>query len=140
MIVQIKKLTETAILPQYAHPGDIGADLFADKQVSIPPHTRAVVPTGISLEVPETFMGYVRVAPRSGLASKGIDVGAGVVDKAYRGEIGVVVVNHRDDTFEVKPGDKIAQLIFELAATASFSEVKELTQTERGTDGFGSTG
>lgn len=140
MKVKVKKLTETARLPQYAHEGDIGADVFSDTTVSIHPRSRAVVKTGISLEIDPTFFGYARVAPRSGLASKGIDVSAGVVDKSYRGEIGVVLVNNTDRPFQVNPGDKIAQLIFEVAATAQFEQVGDLEATSRGDSGFGSTG
>lgn len=140
MKVKIKKLTETARLPEYAHEGDIGADVFSDVTISIHPRSRAVVKTGIALAIDPEFSGYARVAPRSGLASRGIDVSAGVVDKGYRGEIGVVLVNNTDVSFHVNPGDKIAQLIFEIAGTGQFEEVSDLSETARGIGGFGSTG
>lgn len=140
MKIKVKKLTETATLPKYAHEGDIGADLFSDEYYQIHSGDRAIVKTGISLEVPSSFMGYVRVAPRSGLATKGLDVSAGVVDKSYRGEVGVVLVNNSKETFVIQRGDKIAQLIFEVAATGRFEEVTELGDTSRGSGGFGSTG
>ena len=140
MRVKVKRLTETAILPQYAHEGDIGADLFSDHQLTIPPRSRGVVKTGLALEIPDSFTGYARVAPRSGLGSKGIDVAAGVIDRGYRGEVGVILINQTDLAFDVKYGDKIAQLIFEVADTAHFLEVEDLTQTKRGETGFGSTG
>ena len=140
MRVKVKKLTETALLPKYAHDGDIGADLFSDDFTMIWPGERKVIKTGISLEVPDSFMGYVRIAPRSGLSSRGIDLSAGVVDKSYRGEIGVVVINNSKETFIVEKGHKIAQMIFEVATTARFEQVTELSDTERGDGGFGSTG
>lgn len=140
MRVKVKKLTETARLPQYAHDGDIGADLFSDAQLTIPARSRAVVKTGLAFEMQESFYGYARIAPRSGLGSKGIDVAAGVVDKKFRGEIGVILINNTDIPFDVKVGDKIAQVIFEVADVGQFVEVTELNATERGTSGFGSTG
>ena len=95
--------------------------------------------TGISVAIPEGCYG--RIAPRSGLAVKRfIDVGAGVIDADYRGEIGVVLFNHSDEDFVVKPGDRIAQLILEKIETPTVKEAEELPDTKRGTDGFGSTG
>lgn len=95
--------------------------------------------TDIQVQVPEG--SYGRVAPRSGLAVKNfIDVGAGVVDEDYRGNLGVVLFNHSDLDFEVKKGDRIAQFICERIFYPELEEVKSLTDTERGAGGFGSTG
>ena len=94
--------------------------------------------TGIKIKLPVGTYG--RIAPRSGLATKGIDVAAGVIDWDYTGEIRVLLVNNSDIAFEVNIGDRIAQLIIERIATVKFETVKSLTDTERGEKGFGSTG
>ena len=102
---------------------------------------RCIVGTGISLEIPEHV--YARIAPRSGLAVKhGIDVLAGVVDSDYRGEVRVVLINHGDEPFVVRPGDRIAQILFELIASPPpvLQVTYALGATERGAGGFGSTG
>ena len=97
------------------------------------------MPTGLSISFPAGL--YARIAPRSGLAlKKFMDVGAGVVDADYRGEVGVVLFNHGDQDFEVKMGDRIAQLILEQISTPEVVEVSGLDETVRGTGGFGSTG
>jgi len=123
-----------------AHPSDAGADLTASEAVVVPPLSRALVPTGLSLEIPEGYYG--RIAPRSGLAHKyGIDVMAGVIDSTYRGEIKVVLYNSdREEFFRVNQGDKIAQIIIEKHYNFEFVETEELTPTPRGEGGFGSTG
>lgn len=95
--------------------------------------------TDIQIEIP--FGCYGRVAPRSGLAAKNfIDIGAGVIDEDYRGNVGVVMFNHAEEEFEVKKGDRIAQLICEKIFYPDIEEVSTLSTTERGTNGFGSTG
>lgn len=97
------------------------------------------VPTGISITVP--IYCYARIAPRSGLTFKyGIQVGAGVIDSDYTGEIKVILFNHGENDFIIKTGDRIAQLIFEKIVTNELQEVEELVQTDRGSGGFGSTG
>lgn len=107
--------------------------------VTIPARGRAVVPTGLALACPPGT--YARVAPRSGLAVKHfIDTGAGVVDEDYRGEVGVVLFNHGEADFEVKAGDRVAQLILERIATPPVAEVDDLDATGRGAGGYGSTG
>ena len=98
-----------------------------------------MVKTGLAIAIPENT--YARIAPRSGLAvKKFIDTGAGVVDYDYRGEVGVVLFNHAEEDFEVKKGDRIAQLILERISMAEVVETDELFATERGAAGFGSTG
>lgn len=123
-----------------ANPSDAGIDLRAAEEANIPPLGRATISTGICLEIPEGHYG--RVAPRSGLAHRhGIDVLAGVVDSSYRGEVKVVLHNtDKHESFHVSPGDRMAQLIIERHYNPEFVEVEDLTQTDRGSGGFGSTG
>lgn len=105
----------------------------------VPPQGKQVVLTDVQIELPHGCYG--RIAPRSGLAAKNfIDVGAGVVDEDYRGNLGVVLFNHATTAFEVKQGDRIAQLICEKIFYPEIEEVKSLNETERGAGGFGSTG
>jgi dUTP pyrophosphatase len=139
-MINTKKLHELAILPKRNNSTDAGADLYAVEQVVIPPQSRAIVSTGISVEIPEGFYG--RIAPRSGLAAKhGIDVLAGVCDSSYRGEIKVVLINtDKEKEFEITYGDKIAQLIIEQHFNFDFSEKEELSESDRGANGFGSSG
>lgn len=113
--------------------------LIYKENTVVPAHGRAVVKTDLSIAIPENT--YARIAPRSGLAVKHfIDVGAGVVDFDYRGNIGVVLFNHSDSEFVVGHGDRIAQLIIERIAMVDIEEVEELPLTDRGESGFGSTG
>lgn len=106
---------------------------------TVPAHGREVVKTDLQVEIPDGCYG--RVAPRSGLAVKNfIDVGAGVIDQDYRGNVGVVLFNHSENSFEVKKGDRIAQLICEQITYPELVEVDSLTETARGAGGFGSTG
>jgi len=117
-----------------------GFDLYACKSVSIPPSTRKLVSTGIKLQIARDC--YARVAPRSGLAVLGVDVGAGVIDSDYRGIVKVLIINNKDTDFQIDQGDRIAQLILEKIYNEDFSIVNEdeLEDTERGQGGFGSTG
>lgn len=140
MILKIKKLDPNAIIPTRANPTDAGADLYALEDIRIQPNTRELVRTGISLEVPESY--YARIAPRSGLAYKnGIDVLAGVVDSSYRGEVGVILLNtDTQKIFNIRAGDRIAQLIIEAHYNMTIREVDSLSDTTRGDGGFGSTG
>lgn len=139
--MKIKLLNEKAKVPFRAHVTDAGADLFSIENCVISPGERRPVSTGISLEIPEGYYG--RIAPRSGLALKsGIDVLAGVVDSSYRGEVKVILLNTDQNgfDFEIKTGDKIAQLIIEKHYNFEFEVVDNLEETTRGTGGFGSTG
>lgn len=107
--------------------------------IVVPAKGKAIVPTDLSIAVP--IGTYGRVAPRSGLAVKNfIDVGAGVVDADYRGPLGVVIFNFGDADFQVKQGDRIAQLVLERIMMSDIVEVEDLDATERGVGGFGSTG
>lgn len=139
-MIKIKKLHELAIIPKRNNESDAGADLYSVQDITIPPLSRTLVSTGISLEIPTGFYG--RIAPRSGLAvNHGIDVLAGVCDSSYRGEIRVVLINtDKDKSFEITYGDKIAQLIIEQHFNFDFKEVDELCESNRGNNGFGSSG
>ena len=141
MNVKIKKISSLAIVPKYAHEGDAGMDIFSVMDKKIAPGTSALIGTGIALEIPQ---GYeVQVRPRSGLALKnGITVlnSPGTIDSGYRGEIGVILINHGQDDFIVTKGMKIAQLVFAKYETASLVLVEELNESQRRANGFGSTG
>ena len=107
--------------------------------VTVPAKGKALAKTDLAIAVPEGTYG--RIAPRSGLAWKHfIDVGAGVVDADYRGNVGVVLYNHSDVDFEIKAGDRVAQLVLEKIATPDVVELESLDETDRGAGGFGSTG
>jgi len=139
MNLRVKKLNQNATLPTRGSGGAVGYDLYSTEELVVPPAHRALVGTGIAIVLPVGVYG--RVAPRSGLAVKhGIQVGAGVIDPDYTGEIKVVLFNHGDKDFEVKKGDRIAQLILERCETPEVEEVGEVKDTERGSKGFGSTG
>ena len=140
MKINIKKLNEDAILPNYARLWDAGADLYSVEDFVLPSHSCAPVATGWSLAIPAGYVGLVH--PRSGLSTKGITVmnAPGTIDAGYRGEIKVILVNHTDKDYNIAKGDKIAQLVIQEVIEAEFIEVDELDSTERGVDGFGSTG
>ncbi|KAG8389941.1 hypothetical protein BUALT_Bualt01G0031500 [Buddleja alternifolia] len=137
--LRVKRLSEKAILPSRASPLSAGYDLSSAAETKVPARGKALIPTDLSIAVPEGT--YARIAPRSGLAWKhSIDVGAGVIDADYRGSVGVILFNYSDVDFEVKPGDRIAQLIIERIITPEVTEVDDLDSTVRGLGGFGSTG
>ena len=132
-------LHSSAKLPKKATEGAAGYDIFAYTTLNIQAKSRAMVPTGVAALAPPGT--YIRIAPRSGLAFKGIDVAAGVVDPDYRGEIKVILINNSDDTMKITPGLRIAQLILErIITTADVVQVESLPATCRGSQGFGSTG
>ncbi|KAI3821054.1 hypothetical protein L1987_08610 [Smallanthus sonchifolius] len=138
-IFKVKKLSEKAVLPSRGSSLAAGYDLSSAIETKVPSRGKALVATDLSIAVPEGT--YARIAPRSGLAWKhSIDVGAGVVDADYRGPVGVILFNHSDTDFEVKVGDRIAQLIIEKIITPEVIEVDDLDSTVRGAGGFGSTG
>jgi dUTP pyrophosphatase len=137
----IKRLSPSAILPSYAHPGDAGLDVYSSIAVSIEPGETKLVGTGISIELPPNTEAQVR--PRSGLALKhGITVlnTPGTIDHGYRGEVGVILINHGRARFDVQPGMKIAQMVIASCMTVTVEESGELSGTVRGRGGFGSTG
>ncbi|MDD4872868.1 MAG: dUTP diphosphatase [Kiritimatiellae bacterium] len=141
MILKVKKLSDDAIMPQYAHPGDAGMDLFSNQRVDIGPNEHVLVKTGLSIELPPNTEAQVR--PRSGLALKhGISVlnTPGTIDEGYRGEVGVILINHGKEKFVVEKGSKIAQMVLKPVLRAEVHEVTDLSDSHRGSGGFGSTG
>lgn len=130
-------------LPQYETEASAGVDLRAniEETVTLKPLERALIKTGLFLEIPENYEAQVR--PRSGLAIKhGITVlnSPGTIDADYRGEVGVILINLSQSDFIIEDGDRVAQLVFSKVKQAKWIVVEELTETERGEGGFGSTG
>ncbi len=143
MKVNIKKLNDRAVVPSYGSEYAAGADLYActEGEVVIAPQRTVVIPTGIALELPVGYAGLVYA--RSGLATKkGLAPAnkVGVIDCDYRGEIKVSLHNHSDIPQTVSAGERVAQLVITPYITAEFVVAEELSQTERGSGGFGSTG
>ena len=156
MEIKYSKLNPEGKEPFRANSSDAGYDLFSIEYVTIEPFQRKLISTGINVEIPEGFYG--RVAPRSGLAcKKGIDVMAGVIDSGYRGEIKVLLINFNFEGYnlkpnafeamfgsanrmEIKPGERIAQLIIEKCHTVEWKPMKTLEESQRGEQGFGSSG
>ncbi len=141
MIVKFKKLTDTARIPEYAHPTDSGMDIFSDEEITIPAGKRVLVHTGIAIALPEKTEGQVR--SKSGLALKfGLQVlnSPGTIDTNYRGEICVILLNTSENDYQVEKGQKIAQLVICPFYTCRTQVVDDLDQTDRADGGFGSTG
>lgn len=140
--VLIKRLDPDIPLPSYAKAGDAGADLCTRIDITLKPGERVLVPTGISIALPNGFVALVH--PRSGLAIKhGISIvnTPGTVDAGYRGELQVILINHDlKESISFKKGDRIAQLVIQQVERAEFIEVQDLPGSERSTGGFGSTG
>ena len=139
--LRVRRLRPEATLPARAYQGDAGVDLAACERVELAPGERAVVPTGLAVEIPDGFAGFVQ--PRSGLAARhGITVvnSPGLIDAGYRGEVKVVLLNtDRDETFVAVPGERIAQLVVLPVPDLEVVEVDELDDSERGVRGFGSS-
>jgi len=140
--ILVTKLDNDAVIPTYAKPGDAGADLYSISELVLSPGERALVKTGIAIALPNGYVGLVH--PRSGLGLKnGISVvnTPGTIDAGYRGEIGVVLINHDlHESFQVKKGDRIAQLVIQKVENAQFKMVNQLPESERAAGGYGSTG
>jgi len=138
----IEVLISSGQVPQYAHPGDAGADLYASEATVLEPGRRATVGTGVSIALPDGYVAFV--VPRSGLAARhGITIvnSPGTVDAGYRGEIRVTLLNtDLDESYAVAVGDRIAQLIVQPVTQARFVPVESLPDSSRGAGGFGSTG
>lgn len=137
-MLQVKLFYPDAQAPKRGSEAAAGYDLYSYENVTIAPHETALIETGIGVAVPSGTYG--RIAPRSGLSTKGIMINAGVVDEDYRGMIRVVVHNMKYDAFVINKGDRIAQLICERISTPEVAIVEELSSTARGDGGFGSTG
>ncbi|ASC55519.1 dUTPase-like protein [Seal parapoxvirus] len=138
-VLRVVRLSASATLPTRGSALAAGCDLYSAHDCTVPARGRAVVFTDIQVGVPHGCYG--RVAPRSGLAvSRFVDVGAGVIDADYRGNVGVLLFNFGAEDFQVRRGDRVAQLICERVALPSVREVARLDSTGRGAEGFGSTG
>ena len=141
MVLKIKKLDNKAIIPNYQTKGSAGFDLHSIEDVLLNPGERKLIKTGLAFEIEK---GYeVQIRPRSGLAYKhGITVlnSPGTIDSDYRGEIKVLLINHSNEAFNIKKGDRIAQGVLAKVIQADIIEVKEINKTSRGDKGFGSTG
>ena len=144
MSLIVKKLSSDARLPTLGSLKAVGYDLYSAKDLTVKAYGKALVPTDICIKMPHGVYG--RIAPRSGLAWKNhIDIGAGVIDPDYRGNVGVVMFNHSSTDLEIKKGDRVAQLILEKYLRCIVKEYSEDTgfgceSEERGSYGFGSTG
>ena len=139
--VAIRRLRPDAHVPSQAYGGDAGLDLAACEYSVLQPGARAVIPTGLAVEIPEGYAGFVQ--PRSGLAARhgiGVVNSPGLIDSGYRGEIRVVLINtDRETPFVVEPGMRVAQLVIAPVASVRLVEVEELAASERGGRGFGSS-
>lgn len=141
MTLRFKKIHPDATLPSYAHASDAGMDVRSVEDVTVPAKGRVLVHTGLVMLLPPMYEAQVR--PRSGLALKhGITVlnTPGTIDSGYRGEVGVILANFGDSDFEVKKGDKVAQIVVAPVLQAEIEEANEIDETDRGAGGFGSTG
>ncbi|MBU1782069.1 dUTP diphosphatase [bacterium] len=139
-LIKIKRLCSFTQIPQYAHTGDSGADLHAIEDCLLQPFERKAIPTGLCVEIPDGF--ELQVRPKSGLAlDSGITVlnTPGTIDSTYRGEIKVILINLSSEIYQIKKGQKIAQVVVSPVIQAEFREVEELSESKRGTGGFGST-
>jgi dUTP pyrophosphatase len=136
--LKIQKLNNNAIIPVKSTKLAAGYDLYSIDSITIPPLSRVLVNIGLSIKTPEGTYG--RIAPRSGLSLNGVDVGGGVIDQDYTGPLKVILINNNEDEFKVVEGMKVAQLVCEKICLPEIQIVDKLEQTERGSNGFGSTG
>ena len=141
--IPLRRLDSDLAMPAYATAGDAGADLVAAEAQTLPPAGgRALIPTGAAVAIPDGFAGFIQ--PRSGLALRhGVTClnTPGLIDSGYRGELKVLLINtDPTEPFEIERGDRIAQLVIQRVEHATFIEVEELPDTDRGDGGFGSTG
>ncbi len=139
MMIEIQKLDDAAIVPEIAHPGDAGMDLFSIETLQLAPHERRAIKTGIALAISDGYVGLVW--DKSGRALKdGLTTLAGVIDSSYRGEVQVVLINVSDAAVTINAGEKIAQLLIQPVVAPTITVVDALSETTRGDGGFGSTG
>jgi len=141
MKMRFLKVDKDIPTPKYAHEGDAGMDIYSAESCILKPGERKVISSGLKVEIPK---GYeLQIRPRSGLAAKnGISIvnSPGTIDHQYRGIVGVILINHGQEPFEVKHGERIAQIVLNKFETMELEESEELSDTERGAGGFGSTG
>ena len=139
MKLLIEKLDKSAKMPAYAMPGDAGMDVFVNEEKTLKPGERYLFSTGIKIAVPEGHVALVW--DKSGLASKqGLTTLGGVIEWSYRGEYKLILHNTSDQPYDVKKGDKLAQMLIQSVESVTIEEVEKLSDTERGSGGFGSTG
>lgn len=138
MKIKIKRLRPDIKMPNYAHPGDVGMDLYAAEETTIQPGSRAFVFNGFALEFEEGYGAIVK--DKSSLSKAGLHAIGGVFDAGYRGEYNVNLVNLSDAPYTIEKGDKVAQLVIVPIIRAELQEVDELGESARGTGAFGSTG
>ncbi len=142
LVLPIKKLDKTVELPSYAYEGDAGLDLRSSETVDLAPFERRLVCTGLAIAIPDGYAGFVQ--PRSGLAlKKGLSMAntPGLIDAHYRGELKVCAINlDPKETIHIEKGERIAQLVIQKVPVVTLQEVDELSQTDRGEGGFGSSG
>jgi dUTP pyrophosphatase len=141
IVVRVKVISPNAVMPTKAKPGDVAFDLYSTIDHMLKPGERFGVPIGISLEIPDGYEGQVR--PRSGLALKhGVTVlnSPGTIDSGYRGEVKCTLINKGEEPFKIEKGMRIGQLAIRPVPNVKLVEVEELSDTERGVGGFGSTG
>lgn len=142
LVLPIKRLDKTVELPSYAYEGDAGLDLRSSEAVDLAPFERRLVSTGLAIAIPDGYAGFVQ--PRSGLAlKKGLSMAntPGLIDAHYRGELKVCAINlDPKETIHIEKGERIAQLVIQKVPVVTLQEVDELSQTDRGEGGFGSSG
>lgn len=142
LVVPVRRLDPTVELPSYAYEGDAGLDLRSNEEVTIMPHERRLVGTGLAVAIPEGYAGFVQ--PRSGMALRlGLSMAntPGLVDAHYRGELKVVAINLDDsEPIRIERGERIAQLVIQRVPVVRLVEVEDLGATDRGSGGFGSSG
>jgi len=139
--IELVRADSRVAIPIYAREGDAGLDLVTATTTTLPPAGRALVPTGLRVAIPAGYAGFV--LPRSGLALRsGVTVlnAPGLIDSGYRGEIGVLLVNHGSEPVTLNHGERIAQLVIQAVVRAQLVETRELPASHRGAGGFGSTG
>lgn len=138
-VIEVKvKSVEGGILPAYKRGGDVCMDCYARTSVTIQPGDRCLVPLGFALELPMCCEAVIR--PRSGLSANGIDIAIGTIDTNYRGEVKACVINNSYSDFKISVGDRICQLAIREAPLIKWDVVEELSETDRGANGFGSSG
>jgi dUTP pyrophosphatase len=145
MSLLVRKINKNATIPVRSTDGSAGYDFYSPIDVIINPKSKILIQTNISVELPECpFKGHIycmKMMSRSGLSlKKSIEVGAGLIDSDYRGNIGVILYNHGDEPVEIKSGDRIAQGVIITIAVPEIIDVDELSNTKRGDGGYGSTG
>jgi len=141
MRVNIMRVDKELPLPSYAHDGDAGVDLYSSEDYVLKPGETKLISSGIKIEVPKEYEAQIR--PRSGLALKNsvtVLNTPGTIDHQYRGIVGIILINHGKNDFQIKKGERIAQMVFNKIESVDFQELEELSDTKRGDGGFGSTG